>query len=137
MDVFMKLGYISSCILIVFALVSCDHQTELEKVQDEVMTTLTAFYDGDVDTYINNVDFGTELNVDKDSVLRLVLQRYLGEVQRKGGILSIEPLSAELTDDSTALVKYSLNYNNGDSETCIRHIRKQDGEWRIAVSLCN
>lgn len=129
----MKRRYVFSVILFVLVLLlsSCDSRTELEKVQDKVINTLTVLHEGDIDTYIDNVYFAEQLTAERDTLLHIVLRRYLDGVRQKGGLMSVEPLFAELSSDSTAVIKYKLNYNNGNSEPCLRHIRKQDDEWYI------
>ncbi len=113
--------------------VSCSSKTEEERAQDVVVETLTAFYAGDIDCYISHSDFRTKLSSRQDSLLRMMLDRYVDEVRRKGGLQVVEPLQSRLDDDSTATVSYALRFASGTRETCITQLRKVDGEWEMCV----
>jgi len=113
---------------------SCSSKTDADHAQDVVVETLTAFYAGDVDSYISHSDFGSELTSGRDSLLRLMLGRYVGEVGRKGGLQAVEPLKATLENDSVAVVSYALRFGNGSRETCIKRLKKVGDEWKMCVS---
>ena len=78
-------------LLALLLLSSCSSKTDADRAQDVVVETLTAFYAGDVDSYISHSDFGSELTSGRDSLLRLMLGRYVSEVGRKGGLQAVEP----------------------------------------------
>ena len=121
-------------LLALLLLSSCSSKTDADRAQDVVVETLTAFYAGDVDSYISHSDFGSELTSGRDSLLRLMLGRYVGEVGRKGGLQAVEPLKATLENDSVAVVSYALRFGNGSRETCIKRLKKVGDEWKMCVS---
>ena len=121
--------------MLTLSLCSCSSRSEAERAQDVLVETLTALYNGDVDTYIHHADFGTEPSAQRDSLLRLMLSRHARQVQSRGGIMSIEPLHSTLETDSTATVQYALRYTDGTRESCIHQMRlTPDGDWLICVS---
>ena len=124
---------LSGSLLALLLLISCSSKTDADRAQDVLVESLTAFYGGDIDAYISHSDFGTDLSAGKDSLMRLVLQRYVDEVQQRGGLKEVEPIHAEQQDDSTILVNYALRFNDGSREMCIKQMRRRDGEWRMCV----
>ena len=121
-------------LLALLLLVSCSSKTDADHAQDVAVETLTAFYAGDIDTYITHSDFGTDLSAAQDSLMRLVLQRYVDRVNQKGGLKVIEPLDAQQEDDTTVLVSYALRFVDGSVETCLKQMRRCGDEWKMCVS---
>lgn len=120
-------------LLALLLLTSCSSKTDADRAQDVLVESLTAFYGGDIDAYISHSDFGADYSAAKDSLVRLVLQRYVDQVAQKGGVKAVEPLDAEQQDDSTVLVSYALRFVNGGRETCIKQMRLRHGEWKMCV----
>ncbi len=115
--------------------ISCgeDGPTPGEQARDAVVTTLTALYSGDVDTYIQNSDFGEPLDSTKVMLLRAVLNEYVSGVRDRGGLKGVVPVASVKEADSVYAVSYELKYNDGTVERCIKKVRHSGGKWNLCI----
>ncbi len=111
-----------------------EERTPAEQAREAVVTTLTALYSGDVDTYIRNSDFGEPLDSTKTMLLRAVLNEYASSVRERGGLKAVSPVASVKEEDSLYAVSYELRYNDGTRERCVQKVRHTNGKWNLCIS---
>ena len=74
--------YILACVLFL----ACSTESDEAKLQQFVVTSVTALHEGDIDTYLQAVDYGSELDTLHEQLLRQMLSRYVDNVSRFGGL---------------------------------------------------
>lgn len=71
------------------------------------------------------------MDSDEKTKVRALLGAMTGEIEKKGGIKSIEIDDVKMEDD-TAEVTATTTYGNGESETGTTKLVKEDGKWKIS-----
>lgn len=132
---------------VIFALVSmmslasCNQEekpSDAWQAKDMVVSSLSALYAGDTDSYLRHAYYGEHADSVADSVkvmlMRVALKRYVENINSRGGVASVVPIGSRKETDSVYFVDYALNFNDGTKEQCIRKVRFINGEWRICVT---
>ncbi len=133
---------IAICVAVsVVSLVSCNNEeqpSDAKLAEDMVVSALNALYTGDTDYYIRHAYYGEQAGSTADStkvmLMRMVLERYVNNINSQGGVAAVVPIGTRKETDSVYYVDYSLNFNDGTKERCIRKARFVNGEWRISVT---
>ena len=95
---------------------------------------LNAFYSNDFSSYVNMVDYGTELDsAERDVVLNIMSQYHERQSAKKGGVSRYEILSVDMPSDSLATVYYDLFFGNDSVEMCSEKMILRNGQWKIRV----
>lgn len=125
------LVYIAVCLLF-FA---CESESDESKLQQLVVKSVTALHEGDVDTYLQAVDYGTALDSLHEDLLRQMLTRYVNNISRKGGIELVEAKTCTIANDSVASVGFVLTFKDGTRESRIAQLVRLVDGWKIKESL--
>lgn len=95
---------------------------------------LNAFYSNDFNSYVNMVDYGTELDsVEREVVLNVMSQYHERQSAKKGGVSGYEILSVDMSSDSLATVYFDLFFGNDSVEMCSEKMILRSGQWKIRV----
>lgn len=115
---------------LVFSLISCSNETST--AGDSVVKT----YD-----YIKNQEFekvskmyvskeGEELTENEAKMLEGFCAMAFEQHKKKDGVKNIEIVEEKIAeDDSSAKVKFTIHFNNGDTENRSVNLLKKNGKW--------
>ena len=123
--------YIFVCV----CFIACAGESDEAKLQQLVVSSVTALHEGDVDTYLQAVDYGTELDSLHKDLLRQMLTRYANHVSRLGGLELVEANTCTIENDSVARVGYVLAFKDGARESRIAQLVRVADGWKIKESL--
>lgn len=123
--------YIALCLL----LLACAGESDESKLQQLVVKSVTALHEGDVDTYLQTVDYGAELDSLHEELLRQMLTRYVESISRRGGLGLVEANTCTIDNDSVASVGYVIAFNDGTRERRIAQLVRMVDGWKIKESL--
>ncbi len=115
--------------------VACAIESDEAKLQQLVVKSVTALHEGDVDTYLQTVNYGEELDSLHENLLRQMLTRYVENVSQKGGIELVEANTCTIENDSIAKVDYVLTFKDGTRESRIAQLIRMVDGWKIKESL--
>lgn len=123
--------YILACVLFL----ACSTESDEAKLQQFVVTSVTALHEGDIDTYLQAVDYGSELDTLHEQLLRQMLSRYVDNVSRFGGLEFVEANTCTINNDSVASVGYVLMFKDGTRESRIAQLARLADGWKIVEGL--
>ena len=117
--------------------VSCHKDTDPMTEQKQLVTDqLTALYQGDIDGFMSQADYGDFDLTDsvRYNAVKETLKAFIkGFISTNGGFSRIEATSAEMNPDSTVTVYYDLYFNNGQAESHSQKVTCTDGVWKLRV----
>ena len=122
-------------VILCVCFIACAEDSDEVKLQQLVVKSVTALHEGDIDTYLQAVDYGAELDSLHENLIRQMLNRYANHVSRLGGLALVETNTCTIENDSIARVGYVLSFKNGTRESRIAQlVHKADG-WKIVERL--
>ena len=122
-------------VILCVCFIACVEESDEVKLQQLVVKSVNALHEGDIDTYLQAVDYGTELDSLHENLIRQMLNRYANHVSRLGGLELVEANTCTIENDSIARVGYVLAFQNGTRESRIAQlVHKADG-WKIVERL--
>ena len=122
-------------VILCVCFIACAEDSDEVKLQQLVVKSVTALHEGDIDTYLQVVDYGAELDSLHENLIRQMLNRYANHVSRLGGLELVETNTCTIENDSIARVGYVLSFKNGTRESRIAQlVHKADG-WKIVERL--
>lgn len=122
-------------VILCVCFIACAEDSDEVKLQQLVVKSVTALHEGDIDTYLQAVDYGAELDSLHENLIRQMLNRYANHVSRLGGLELVETNTCTIENDSIARVGYVLSFKNGTRESRIAQlVHKADG-WKIVERL--
>ena len=122
-------------VILCVCFIACAEDSDEVKLQQLVVKSVTALHKGDIDTYLQAVDYGAELDSLHENLIRQMLNRYANHVSRLGGLELVETNTCTIENDSIARVGYVLSFKNGTRESRIAQlVHKADG-WKIVERL--
>jgi len=90
-------------------------------------------YEKAVDTYTKKD--GTAFTEEERTKVKGLLAMGASEIEKKGGIKSMEILEEKISDDgTTATVKWKITYGNGETDNSDGELIKVDGKWKMKIS---
>lgn len=122
--------------LVLLGLSSCwgDKRLPEDQAKAVLKESLTALQRHDVDTYINNVDFGTDMDSLQEAFMRHVLEQHQDrQDQLRGAVQGIEMIDAEMQGDSVCLVFYQLMFPDSTVEVASQKMVRVGEKWKIRV----
>ena len=100
--------------------------------KEALRNALEALNKGDYDTYINNVDYGVEMDSVKKSALRDAVRQHVGwRTARKASVVAIDMVDAEMDGDSVCMVFYRYTFADGTDEVAVQKMVRRGEEWKI------
>ena len=122
-------------VILCVCFIACAEDSDEVILQQLVVKSVTALHEGDIDTYLQAVDYGAELDSLHENLIRQMLNRYANHVSRLGGLELVETNTCTIENDSIARVGYVLSFKNGTRESRIAQlVHKADG-WKIVERL--
>ncbi len=122
-------------VILCVCFIACAEDSDEVKLRQLVVKSVTALHEGDIDTYLQAVDYGAELDSLHENLIRQMLNRYANHVSRLGGLELVETNTCTIENDSIARVGYVLSFKNGTRESRIAQlVHKADG-WKIVERL--
>jgi len=114
---------------------SCRKKTDMGMAPKMALdSALSKLYGGDIDGYIECLDFGSRI----DTLTRMQVEKMLYMAAKtthsnKGDFLDYKVTGAEMKGDTVAYVFYKLDFANDTAEVCSEKMVYRDGRWRIRV----
>lgn len=122
-------------VVLAIMVVACSETDEAKEQKQVVVDAFTKLYNGDVEGYLECVDFGHPLDSAHIAMQKLLLSSYVEEVEARGGISEIEPTGTKFESDTVVYVYYALKYNNGTRESHFQLLEYKEGKWKMKVML--
>lgn len=118
---------------VVLSVCSCGNSEEAE-LKLTLKTALEAYFTGDIETYEQYVNYGTEM----DSIHNIILKKAYEQRfdQLKGGsvrAVRVEPTTVAYENDSVAYVYYNIVLSDSNRETCSQKMNRICDEWKLTV----
>lgn len=129
-----KLMYLGMMLVVALAMASCSSGGPGSALKDYV----TAMKDGDYEKFVNGIDFS---KTDPDKVeearqgyVALLQEKGGKELEKKGGLKSIEVISEKIAEDgNSAVVTFKQVYGNGEESEDEQKMVKVDGKWLMDI----
>jgi hypothetical protein len=122
-------------IVVCICFIACVEESDEAKLQQLVVKSVTALHEGDIDTYLQAVDYGTELDSLHENLIRQMLTRYANNISRYGGLELVEANTCTIENDSIARVGYVLAFKDGTRESRIAQLVRMADGWKIVESF--
>ena len=122
-------------VILCVCFIACAEDSDEVKLQQLVVKSVTALHEGDIDTYLQAVDYGAELDSLHENLIRQMLNRYANHVSRLGGLELVETNTCTIENDSIARVGYVLSFKNGTRESRIAQLAHKADGWKIVERL--
>lgn len=122
--------------LVLLGLSSCrgDKRLPEEQAKAVLKEALAALQRHDVDTYINNVDFGTDMDSLQETFMRHVLEQHQDrQDQLRGAVMGIDVIDAEMQGDSVCLVFYQMLFPDSTLEVASQKMIRVGERWKIRL----
>lgn len=118
---------------VVMSVCSCGNSEEAE-LKLTLKTALESYFTGDIETYEQYVNYGTEM----DSIHNIILKKAYEQRfdQLKGGsvrAVRVEPTTVAYENDSVAYVYYNIVLSDSSRETCSQKMNRICDEWKLTV----
>lgn len=118
-----------------FLFSSCgeDKSREGEEQRQLVESSLTALYQGDIQSYMASADYGVELDTLHTRIIESLLSRHVSQVNEIGGMKQVATTGVSFDSDSVAVVAYTLTYNNGTRESHLQKVVNSGDGWKLRI----
>ncbi|MBQ9362693.1 MAG: DUF4878 domain-containing protein [Bacteroidaceae bacterium] len=124
------------CIVLLLALSACWGKKDLpeDKAKAVLKEALSTLQSGNVDGYMRYVDFGSEMDSVQLAVMQCLLKQHLDrQTQRKGTVVSIETVDAQLVGDSVCTVFCQLAFADSTVEVVSQKMVRVGETWKIRL----
>ncbi|MBQ9641732.1 MAG: hypothetical protein IJV06_09275 [Bacteroidaceae bacterium] len=132
-------GMVGRCIFLpLLLLLSACWGGKKESPADEakavLVEALSALQVGNVDGYVQHVDFGGDMDSLQHSVLSALLRQHLDQrTQQRGALTGIEALDGKMRGDTVCTVFYQLTFADSTVEVASQKMVKVGSVWKIRV----
>ena len=124
------------CFALLLALSACWSRKELPEDQatSAFLKAFSTLQGGDVEGYMQYVDFGGEMDSLQRSVLcRLLTQHQDLRVRQKGELLGIEAVDAQMQGDTVCTVFCQLTFADSTAELVSQKMVRVGEDWKVRL----
>lgn len=121
-------------VLLVVCLTACHEKIVVpeDAPKEALLNALEALNRGDYDTYIDCVDYGTDMDSVQKSIMRDALRQHVGwRTARKSHVASVDIVDVEMNGDTVCTVFYRYTFADGTNEVAVQKMVLNDGVWKI------
>lgn len=105
-----------------------------ERAKATLREALSTLQSGDLEGYMQYVDFAGEMDsMQRSLMLRLLAQHQDLRTQQKGALISIEALDADMQGDTVCTVFCQFVYADSTSEVVSQKMVRVGEKWKIRV----
>ena len=124
-------------IVLSFFISACSCSDDKDRIGEEqcqlVENSLTALYQGDIQSYMASADYGVELDTLHTRIIESLLSRHVRQVNEIGGMKQVATTGVSFDSDSVAVVSYTLTYNNGTRESHLQKVVNTGDGWKLRI----
>lgn len=132
----MKKPFLYILLLVSIAIASC-HEAMVEPTdapKAALKAALDALHSDDLDTYLQSVDFSTEMDSLQLVCMKAVLSQHAEEQAAEGvSVQKVEMVDAVMESDSVCTVYYQQSYSGGASDVLSQKMVRQGDTWKIRL----
>lgn len=124
------------CVVLLLVLSACwgKEESPKDKAKNTLKEALSTLQSGNVDGYMQYVDFGCEMDSVQLAVMQCLLKQHLDrQAQQKGTIVSIEAVDAQMLGDSVCTVFYQLAFADSTVEVVSQKMVRVGENWKIRL----
>lgn len=129
-----KLFYLFVMAIAMFVMISCSGGGPGDALKDYFV----AMQKGEYEKFAEGIDLSNTESDQQQAVREgyasLLKEKFAKDLEKKGGIKSVEILSEDIASDGkTAVVKFKVVYGNGVEQSDEQKMVKTDGKWLMDV----
>ena len=117
----------------IMMLTACGGKLEITFESFVTQALRSLYIDNDYNSFVNCVDYGTELDSVQQKVVEAMYRQFTDKVkQLHGGVLEVSVESVETLDDGvTSFVHYQITYADSTRESSMLKVVSDGEGWRI------